>query len=689
MRFAVDTGGTFTDLLIETDEHTLATFKAPTTPANPLTGVMDALQLGAQALGMTLDAMLGRGELFIHGTTHGLNAVLTGKAARTAFLTTAGHPDILLFREGGRTGAFDWSRDYQPPYVPRALTFEVPERCNAQGDVVVALDEQAVIAICEELRAAKVEAVGVCLLWSVTNGSHERRVGELLDEHLPGIPYTLSHRLNPVIREYRRASSTCIDASLKPILAQYLRELDSRLGKEGFRGRVLIVSSAGGVIAADVAAESPIRLLGSGPAMAPIAGRHYADLDGGVANAIVADTGGTSYDVSLVRRGRIPWTRETWIGPQFEGHITGFASVDVKSIGAGGGSIAWLDDGGLLHVGPDSAGAVPGPACYSRSGVRPTVTDACVALGYIDPDYFLGGAMRLDRGAAEESIDREIANPLRLSTHDAASAILEIATEHMIHAIEDITVNQGLDPASAVLIGGGAAAGLNAVAVARRLSCPRVIIPETGALLSAAGALMSDLTSQHAAALFTTSTAFDFERLAETILELERRCDEFVADWAEGTTVSTTELAVEARYQHQMWQIEVPLNGAIVNQADVERLQRSFDAAHHDLFAVADPGCPIELVGVNATVSCRLRNADLGRSVSALQPGAPAAGRTSREVFFQGQGLVSADVLQFDAIDVGAAVEGPAIVEAPFTTVVIDPGASATRASSGSLVITP
>jgi N-methylhydantoinase A len=689
MRFAVDTGGTFTDLLVETDDHALATFKASTTPANPITGVMDALGLAATGLGLSLGGLLGRGDMFIHGTTHGLNAILTDTAARTAFLTTAGHPDILLFREGGRTGPFDWTREYQAPYVPRALTFEVPERCSAEGKIVKPLDEEGVIAICRQLREAKIEAVGVCLLWSVGNPVHERRVGELLDEHLPGIPYTLSHRLNPVIREYRRASSTCIDASLKPILAHYLGELRSRLATEGFEGRVLVVSSAGGVMAVDVAAAAPIRLLGSGPAMAPIAGRHYAELDGDAANAIVADTGGTSYDVSLVRRGRIPWTRETWIGPQFEGHITGFASVDVRSIGAGGGSIAWLDDGGLLRVGPESAGAVPGPACYSRGGLRPTVTDACVALGYIDPDYFLGGAMRLDGAAAARSIDREIGSSLGLPTHDAAAAILEIATEHMIHAIEDITVNQGLDPASAVLIGGGAAAGLNAVAVARRLGCPRVIIPETGAVLSAAGALMSDLTSEHAAAFFTTSTEFDFAGFARTLSELEQACAAFLADWADEPTVSTTEFAVEARYQHQMWQIEVALDGPIVTDADVDRLQHAFDEAHEDLFAVADPGCPIEIVGVNGRASCTLRNAHLGATVGGSPNPTAVTSRRAREVFFQTTGLVSADVLQFDALEMGAVVEGPVLIEAPFTTIVIDPGACVTRTASGSLVITP
>jgi N-methylhydantoinase A len=688
MRFAVDTGGTFTDLIVEHDE-TLSTFKSPTTPHDPLEGVIASLELAAASLELSLEELLGRGDMFIHGTTHGLNAILTGATARTAFLTTAGHPDVLLFREGGRLGPFDWRRDYGEPYVPRALTYEVRERIDSEGNVVLPLDEESARAACAAIERAGVEAVGVCFLWSVVNPDHERRMGALLEECLPGVPYTLSHALNPIIREYRRASSACIDASLKPILGRYLRQLRERLEESGFRGRVLIVSSSGGVMDASLVAEAPIHSLGSGPAMAPIAGRHYASADANAGTAIVADTGGTSYDVSLVRRGRIPWTRETWIGQQFEGHITGFASVDVKSIGAGGGSIAWLDEGNLLRVGPGSAGAQPGPACYGRGGHRPTVTDACLALGYLDPGYFLGGAMPLDTDAALDAIDRDIGEPLGLQTHDAAAAIVEIATEHMVHAIEDITVNQGLDPSEAVLIGGGAAAGLNAVAIARRLGCRRVIIPQTGAVLSAAGALMSDLTSEHSAAFFTTSTTFDFSGLKDVLHELALRCAEFAAGPGMGATDRTTEFTVEARYLHQMWQIEIPLDpDDISTPAAVERLQRAFDESHEDLFAVSDPGCPIEIVGVNARVRCRLRSEPAGaRLRNGSAPTVTQNGR--RDAFFRSTGLYSTPVRSISSVTPEETLTGPVLLESALTTVVVDPGATVTRGTAGSLVIEP
>ena len=405
MRFACDTGGTFTDLIVEDDALGLRMYKAATTPHDPVQGVLNALRLAAADNDLSLAELLGRGDMLIHGTTHAINAIITGNTAKTAFLTTAGHPDILVLREGGRIEPFNFTVPHPEPYVPRALTFEVPERIDSAGRVHTPLDEAAVVAIIERLRVAEVEAVGVCFLWSIRNPAHELRVGELLAEQLPEVPFTLSHRLNPALREYRRASSAVIDASLKPLMSRYLGGFTEQLAKAGFRGRTLVLTSQGGMLDARDIADKPIHAINSGPSMAPIAGRHYAALDSAASNVIIADAGGTTYDVSLVRAGRIPLTKETWIGQPFRGHMTGFPSIDVKSVGAGGGSIAWVDAGGLLHVGPQSAGADPGPACYGTGGTEPTLTDAAVVLGYLDPAYFLGGTMKLDAVAAARAIE--------------------------------------------------------------------------------------------------------------------------------------------------------------------------------------------------------------------------------------------------------------------------------------------
>jgi N-methylhydantoinase A len=582
---------------------------------------------------------------------------------------------------------FNFTVPFPQPYVPRALTFEVPGRMLADGSEMTPFDEAAVLEIIEQLKAAKVEAVAVCLLWSIVNSAHEDRLGELLAEHLPGVPYTLSHVLNPSLREYRRASSAAIDASLKPLMSAYMHNLSGRLRDAGFGGRVLIVTSQAGVMDAEDIAESPIHLINSGPSMAPVSGRYFARVDEQSDSAVIADTGGTTYDVSLVRRGGIPWTRETWIGEPYRGHMTGFPSVDVKSIGAGGGSIAWVDDGGMLHVGPQSAGAVPGPACYGQGGDKPTVTDAALTLGYLDPEFFLGGAMGLDIEAARRAVESDVARPMGLSPEDAAAAIISIATENMVQAIVDITVNQGIDPREAMLIGGGGAAGLNSIAIARRLGCPRAIIPEVGAALSAAGAMMSDLSSQYRRTLFMTSEAFDGGAVNRLLDQLEESCQNFIAGPGAGAIDTSIEFFAEARYPEQVWEIEVPIASRRFNdEADVSALVEAFHAAHQDIFAINDPGSGIEVVGWTAAVKCRLRESESGSLIAA---DAATVIDGSRQAYFSGAGFVDTAVRRFETMAVGEILAGPAIVESAFTTVVVDPGATAERRASGSLSIDP
>ena len=314
MRF--DTGGTFTDLAVADPSGDVRLYKHPTTPGDPTEGILGVLQLAADAQHTSLRSFLEEVDVLLHGTTRSTNAILTRTTARTALLCTKGHPDTLAMREGGRSDPFDWSYDYPDPYIPRSLTFEIPERIGAEGQIRRPLDEGAVVEVLQALRSEAVEAVAVCLLWSIANPDHEVRVGELLDTHLPDVPYTLSHQLNPVLREYRRASSTAIDASLKPLMTRYLADLESRLRDAGFAGRLLLVSAASGLIDARDMAGAPILSINSGPAAAPVAARHFALRDLQADSVIVADTGGTSYDVALVRRGEIPMTRETWLGTE-------------------------------------------------------------------------------------------------------------------------------------------------------------------------------------------------------------------------------------------------------------------------------------------------------------------------------------------------------------------------------------
>ncbi len=687
MRLAVDTGGTFTDLVLEDDQGLLRMHKTPTTPRDPVEGILNAVGLAAESLSVSVEELLEQSEMFIHGTTHAINAVITGNTAKTAFLTTRGHPDILVLREGGRIEPFNFQIPFPKPFIPRALTFEVPERITSDGRVREPLDEGAVRGIIGRMKELGIESVAVCLIWSTVNSVHENRIAELFTEHLPGIPFTLSHQLNPILREYRRASSAAIDASLKPLMSQYLGGLKRRLTAAGFKGRLLMLTSKGGVMDFEELAEAPIHAIGSGPSMAPIAGRHYARLDAGADTAIVADTGGTTYDVSLVRRGMLPMTPETWIGQRYRGHIVGFPSVDVKSIGAGGGSIAWVDSGELLHVGPQSAGAVPGPACYGKGGDKPTVTDAALVLGYIDPNFFLGGLMKLEHHLAERAIVDHVAQPLDLEPEAAALAIMTIATENMVAAIEQITIHQGLDPRDAVLIGAGGAAGFNSVAIAKRLGCTTVDIPEAGAALSAQGALISDLHSDYRRLHYTATDLFDYDGTNSVLKELIEKCQAFIDGPGAGAVDSTIELTVEAHYQSQVWEIDVPVEiERFEGPRDVDRVRKAFDRAHEEIFAYSDPGSEVQFICWRATARCKLATGGAGNLVKSetIRDDAPV----SRRAYFAKLGRVKTPVVQFGLLDPDRPLEGPAIIESPFTTVIIEPDARVSRTDSGSLLIT-
>jgi N-methylhydantoinase A len=683
MRFAIDTGGTFTDLAVEDDSGRLHQFKAPTTPHDPVIGLLDVLDTAASHFGVSRHELLARGEMLIHGTTRAINAVVTGTTAKTAFFTTWGQPEILLDREGGKTKPFDAFQEFPQPYVPRALTFEIPERIAYDGQVVRPLDEKQTEQIILGLRGAGVEAVGVCLLFSTINPVHELRVGELLSALTPEIPYTLSHQLNPILREYRRASSTVIDASLKPVMSDYLRGLEERVRAAGFTGRLLVSTSNGGVADASEVAEAPIHALNSGPAMAPIAGRTIAASETGQATVIVADTGGTTYDVSVVQRGRIPTTLETWIGPKYVGHMTGFPSVDVRSVGAGGGSIAWADPQGLLHVGPRSAGADPGPICYGRGGDEPTLTDACLVLGYLDPEYFLGGAMRLDVEAATRAI-AALGDRLGLDVKATAHAVVQVATENMVQAIGSITIEQGIDPTAAVLVGGGGAAGLNASIVGRRLGCNRVVIPQLGGVLSAVGMLLSDLVAEYGATLVTTSEDFDVAGVNEVLAGLEGRARQFIENAGQDSVAASLTFSAEARYPDQIWELPVVLKKSRFGDAmDVEALRQGFHDIHQEVFAVCDPESSIEIVGWRVRAECRLRERDL--TVSREEQGVPS--HRSREAWFPESGPVTTPVVEFSALPEEEPRPGPLLVESPLTTVVVEPGTVAVRSRLGNLLL--
>jgi len=676
-RIGIDTGGTFTDVVVGDASGILSVGKALTTRERISRGILEGLAVAAAPLELDAAALLRRTAVFIYGSTRATNAILEGKIAKTALLVTAGFPDILVRREGGKTNPWDYTQEYPEPYVPRHLTFEIPERMSAEGQALAPFDEAAAVAVMHRLRAQRIEAVAVCLLWSIANPRHELALGRIIERELPGVPYTLSHQVNPIVREYRRASSAAIDASLKPLMQQHLREMESDLRAAGLAGELLPAISLGGVMHIDGVVERPIHMVRSGPSLAPILGQVTGLAETGATEVIVCDTGGTSFDVSLVRDGRPVFGRDTWLGPRYTGHLTGLSSVDARSIGSGGGSIARVDSGGLLSVGPESAGANPGPACYGLGGTQATVTDAALLLGYLDAEYFNGGRMRLEREASRRVIE-PLAARLGKSAEDTAAGILTVASEHMVAAIKEITINEGVDPRDSLLLAGGGAAGLNIVPIARELGCARVLVPRMAGALSACGAQFTDIVTEFSRSQVTASSAFDYAAVNRVLGDLQASIEDFAQGLRRrGIRRFRAAFAVEARYRYQVWELEVPLAGArIENESQLASIVRAFHQTHENIFAVSEESQEIEFIQWKGRITGELDRPPLKPLPAAgAEPPPP---RRLAQAYFSGHGTVQVAHHRGTELKPGMRIDGPALIVEPITTIVLYPGSIAT-----------
>ncbi|MGR8947435.1 MAG: hydantoinase/oxoprolinase family protein [Gammaproteobacteria bacterium] len=686
-RISVDTGGTFTDVVVTDENGQFTVGKALTDKQRAFASIEQGLAVAGEELGISVDALLADTSLFIYGTTRATNGIVERKIGRTAFLTTSGFPDVLLLKEGGKSEPHNLQVEYPDPYVPRRFTFEVPERINAEGGVELALDEQVVRDLLAGFVDKKIEAIAVCLLWSISNPSHEIRVGELIEEVCPDIPYTLSHKINPILREYRRASSTAIDASLKPLMQSYLLNLESDLRSAGYQNDCLVSTSFGGVMHLRDVVERPIFLVKSGPAMAPVAGLAYVQAEELANDVIICDAGGTTFDVSLVRDGLVEFSRDTWLGPQWVGDNLGMASVAVHSIGAGGGSIAWVDSGGLLRVGPQSAGSEPGPACYQLGGTEPTVTDAAVTLGYIDPEHFLGGRMALSDDAARTAI-KKIADQLGQSVERAAFAIMAVANENMIQAIKELTINEGINPAESSVVAGGGAGGLNIAPIAAELGCKTVLIPRTAGALSASGMQFSDIITEAGASALTQTEAFDFDGVNAALKKIDDELDEFGDRLkARGIENIHKRYFVEARYRFQVWELEIEVKkNRFDNDTDVEQLIQEFHRVHDRVFAVTDEGQAVECLNWRGRLIADVNPPSLEPSRG--QDSNTAEPDRTRGAYF-GKGEVQTPIYFGAKLPTGAVIDGPAIIEEPTSTLVVYPGSSARVSAGGRYVLTP
>ena len=678
-RVCIDIGGTFTDCVVAQDargeqgsdsDQRLRIFKTPSTPAAFEQGFMNALGLAAEGYGLELPDFMARVARIVHGTTVSTNALLEGKHASVGLICTHGFRDILTLREAPRKPPFQWRLTYPEPFVPRIRTRGVRGRIDAAGAEHTPLAEDDVLAAVEVFRKLGVEAVAVCLLWSVVNGSHERRVGEIVQGAWPEIPVTLSHRLNPIAREYRRAVSAAIDAALRPVVSAYVHALDGGLRESGYGNELMIANCLGGMMPPDEIAERPIYSVMSGPTLAPVAAKRLADAP----DLVVVDMGGTSFDVSAVRDGQLVISPEAML-TEFD--MLGIPKVDVRSVGAGGGSIAHVDAGGLLRVGPESAGAEPGPACYGLGGTRPTVTDADVVLGIIDPDYFLGGRMRLDKAAAEGAVGT-IADALGIELAAAARTIASTVDHTMIAAIEDITVQEGIDPRESYFVAGGGATAVHMGQMARVLGIKGYMVPKFSAGLSAFGGLISDIVWEETGTLVTDAARFDVDGVNGVLATLVERGRAFLARAGIAEADQRFEYAYLGRYQYQSWEIEVPFattDGALADD-DVPGLADGFHRMHERIYTIKNENDLVEFTTWKVR-AIGPAAADLAPAERATMAGA-AEPHGTRQVHLPGRyAPETVPVYRGNDLAPGATIAGPAIVEEATTTVLLPEDAQA------------
>jgi N-methylhydantoinase A len=669
-RIGIDVGGTFTDLVAVDDLGKTTLAKVPSTPADPSIGVLDGLRLLAEEFGLAREALLAETDRIVHGTTVATNALLEHRGAKVGLLTTEGHRDVIEMREGLKDDRYNLRLPPPEQLVPRKLRLGVRERLRADGRVETPLDQDSLARAIAALARERVDAVAVCYLHSWRDPAHERATREAVERALPGAYVALSSELLPQIKEFERVSTTVVNAYVGPGLSRYLAELERRLAEAGYAGPTLIIQSHGGVAPINESGRLAAGAVLSGPA-GGVAGSVYAArlIDEG--NLIPFDMGGTSTDISLIVDGRPSLAASRRVA----GNTIALSSLDIASIGAGGGSIARVDAGGILHVGPQSAGAVPGPACYGSGGNVATVTDANLVLGYLDPASFLGGRRVLDRAAAEAAID-DIAAVLGIDRVSAAQGIHRVVNTAMAEGVRLVSVRRGVDPRRFALLAFGGASGLHATDIARQLGLERVVVPRVAPVLSAWGMLATDLRFEVARSHIGDTRSLDGGALKRLFAEME---DEGLARLRaspgsgsgagfDGPVRATR--SADMRYGEQVFEITVGLDGVDWSRADpLPQIVERFHRRHEELYTYSLPDQETVLVNARVAVAGILSALPLE---PALPEASPAAPRYERRIYLDH--WVTAPVYDFDALAPAQPIAGPAIVESAMTTVLLRPG---------------
>jgi N-methylhydantoinase A len=671
-RVGVDIGGTFTDFVVVGEDGSTLLWKEDSTPGRPEEAIEKGLSAIAEMRGIDRKDLLKDG-LFVHGNTIATNELIERSGPKVGLLCTEGFRDILYFRDGYKPDRYNIQLQRPKELVDRYCRLGVRERMGAGGEEFEPLNEDDVRQAAVRFREFGVEAVGVAFLWSVVDPRHEERAVEILREELPGIDVINSAEILPEMREWARCSATVLSAYILPAMSDYLGKLEGVLEGHGLKTPPLIMQINGGCAYVEEILKRPVNVLASGPAAAPSAARQYFD-ELGTNDVITVDMGGTSFDVCLIRDGRPAMSRTI----QVESQPIGVAGVEVNSIGAGGGSIAWIDAGGALRVGPSSAGAVPGPAAYGAGGDSPTVTDANIVLGYLDPAAFLGGRRNLDAARAADVVRRDIAEPLGLDVTDGAAGVIKVVDENMLGGIRAVSVERGIDPRRYGLVAGGGAGALHAARLARALGIPRVFVPAEAGTLCAFGMTATDVRHDYLLSLHGRSDEIEPSALDEPLAKLRQQAlDRLHADGFESDAI-TLEFAVDARYSGQIHELTVLIPEATNYTAtEMREIEKAFHAQHEQQFTYSLRDLPVEFLHWRVTA--------IGRTTTpaGADPGeggdAEAARVGTREAYFAERGgMTETAVYDGTRLAAGAEVRGPAVIQAENTTIVLNAGDVAT-----------
>jgi N-methylhydantoinase A len=693
-RVGIDIGGTFTDAaFVDEESGAISVVKVLTTPVNPGGGFIAALERGLRERGCGGDAV----KLIVHATTVATNSLIEGTTARVGMITTRGFRDVLEIGRQIRSRLYDVHLQKPRPLVPRRFSIEVRERLDAEGDVLEPLDTREVREAVRRLKADGVEAVVCCFLHSYLNPAHERAAAAIVREEFPEAFLSVSSEVCPEFREYLRASTAAVNAAVMPLVTRYLDALESELGRLGVAAPFYVMQSSGGVMSSTAAKQKPVYMIESGPAAGVIAAGAYAATHG-YRDVLSFDMGGTTAKVGLIEDGRLRLSTEIEVGGQVitplgEGRGGGYPIrtpvIDLVEVGAGGGSEAWIDEGGALRVGPKSAGAMPGPACYGRGGEAPTVTDANLLLGRLDPGFFLGGELPLDAAASERAVTERCGKPLGLDPVKVAAGIVDIANAHMIAAVRLVSVQRGYDPRDFVLVAFGGAGPLHANALASDLGIRAVLVPPSPGIATAVGMLMTDITHEFVATRRYELDGLAPENLDALFADFTREADTVLA--REGVAPANRRVArvIDLRYHGQSHELSVPVPAGPLTPADLERVRDDFHAAHERAYGYAAREDAIEMVNVRLTaigVSPKPRRAALPKATGDVA----AAVKGERLVWFGESGsFVTCRVLDRSRLAWGHVVRGPAAIEEMDATTLVHPGWQADVDEHGNLVLRP